>query len=67
LIEKRDLEKKAVVTICIAVSRAEIMGKFNTGRERERERETESKREKRQLTRGVILDTSPRSRDNDSQ
>jgi hypothetical protein len=31
--------------------------------QRERERERKSKREKRQLTRGVMLDTSTRSRD----
>jgi hypothetical protein len=30
--------EEAVVTICIAVSRAEIVGKFNTGRERVKER-----------------------------
>jgi hypothetical protein len=29
--------EEAVVTVCIAVSRAEIVGKFNTRTERERE------------------------------
>jgi hypothetical protein len=53
--------EEAVVTVCIAVSKKEIVGKFNTGRERERERE--SKRDKRQLMRGLTLDTSPKSRD----
>jgi hypothetical protein len=47
--------EEAVLTVCTAVSRAEMVGKFNT--------ETESEREKRQLMRGVMLDTSPRSRD----
>jgi hypothetical protein len=32
--------EKTVVTVCIAVSRAVIVGKFNTGTERERERES---------------------------
>jgi hypothetical protein len=30
--------EEAVVTVCIAVSRAEIVGKFNTGTERVKER-----------------------------
>jgi hypothetical protein len=30
--------EEAVVTVCIAVSRAEIVGKFNTGTERAKER-----------------------------
>jgi hypothetical protein len=30
--------QEAVVTVCIAVSRAEIVGKFNTGTERVKER-----------------------------
>jgi hypothetical protein len=33
--------EEASVTVCIAVSRAEIVGKFNTGIKRERERERE--------------------------
>jgi hypothetical protein len=37
------LEEEAVVTIRIAVGRAVILGKLNTGTERERERK-ESKR-----------------------
>jgi hypothetical protein len=37
LIERTELVEEVVVTLCIAVSRAVIMGKFNTGRERERE------------------------------
>jgi hypothetical protein len=28
--------EEAVVTVCVAVSRAEIVGKFNTGTERKR-------------------------------
>jgi hypothetical protein len=39
LIENTELVNEAVVTVCTAVSRAEIVGKFNTGREREKERE----------------------------
>jgi hypothetical protein len=40
---------ETVVTVCKAVSRAVIVGTFNTGRERERERESVCvcKREKR--------------------
>jgi hypothetical protein len=49
--------EEAVVTVCIAVSRAVIVGKFNTGTERIKERR------ERELTRGVILRTSLRSRD----
>jgi hypothetical protein len=30
--------EEAVVTVCVAVSRAEILGKFNTGTERVKER-----------------------------
>jgi hypothetical protein len=52
--------EEAVVTVCIAISRAEFVRKFNAGGERERERVKE-RRDK--LTRGVMLDTSPRSRD----
>jgi hypothetical protein len=33
-----ELVEEAGVTVCIAVRRAEIVGKFNTGTERERER-----------------------------
>jgi hypothetical protein len=44
------------VTVCIAVSRAEIVGKFNTGRERDRVREET-------VDARFILDTSSRSRD----
>jgi hypothetical protein len=47
--------EEAAVTICIAVSRAVIAGKFNTG--------TEGVKERRQLTLGVMIDTSSRSRD----
>jgi hypothetical protein len=53
--------EEAVLTVCIAVSRAEIVGKFNT------ETERESKREKRQLTRGLILDVTEIAKHNDSQ
>jgi hypothetical protein len=30
--------EEAVVTVCVAVNRAEIVGKFNTGTERVKER-----------------------------
>jgi hypothetical protein len=38
--------EEVVVTLCIAVSRAVIMEKFNTGRERQREREIDRERER---------------------
>jgi hypothetical protein len=33
--------EEAVVTVCVAVSRAEIVGKIDKGTEREKERERE--------------------------
>jgi hypothetical protein len=40
LIERTELVKETVVTVCMAVSRAEIVGKMvQEQRERERERE----------------------------
>jgi hypothetical protein len=42
-IDRTELVEEAVVTIFIAVSRAVIVGKFNTGTERERERVKERK------------------------
>jgi hypothetical protein len=38
LIERTELVEETAVTVCIAVSRAVIMGKFNTGTERVKER-----------------------------
>jgi hypothetical protein len=42
--------EETIVTVCVAVSRAVIVGKFNTRTERVRERERE--RERRQYARG---------------
>jgi hypothetical protein len=38
LIERTELMEEAVVTVCIAVSTAVIVGKFNTGTGRVKER-----------------------------
>jgi hypothetical protein len=35
LIERTEFVEEAVVTVCVAVSRAVIVGKFNTGTEGE--------------------------------
>jgi hypothetical protein len=50
------LVEEAVVTVCIAFSRAVIVGKFNTGTDRYIYRERETKREPVDARGGVVVE-----------